>query len=87
MSLGALSILEKSDIINILDKIKTISESEGRFSLTGNATGASMKVIYTQNDLQERFAILDHFRAQHGYKLGKKRLGFWEKPCVQGRYQ
>ena len=58
--------LEKIDIINNLDKIKTISESEGIVSLTGGTTGASMKVIYTKKDMQERFAILDHFRAQHG---------------------
>lgn len=74
--------LEKIDIINNLDKIKTISESEGIVSLTGGTTGASMKVIYTKKDMQERFAILDHFRAQHGYELGKKTAWFSGKNLI-----
>ena len=74
--------LEKIDVINNLDKIKTISESEGIVSLTGGTTGASMKVIYTKKDMQERFAILDHFRAQHGYELGKKTAWFSGKNLI-----
>lgn len=80
--LSSLPILEKSDIINNLDKINTIPESEGRVSLTGGTTGASMKVFYTKNDVQERFAILDHFRAQHGYELGKKTAWFSGKNLI-----
>lgn len=78
-------ILEKTDIINNLDKIKTINESEGIVSLTGGTTGASMKVIYTKQDMQERFAILDHFREQHGYKLGRKTAWFSGKNLVTQR--
>lgn len=74
--------LEKTDLINNLNKIKTISESEGIVSLTGGTTGASMKVIYTKKDIQERFAILDHFRAQHGYELGKKTAWFSGKNLI-----
>lgn len=75
-------ILEKEDIINNLEKIKTISDSEGIVSLTGGTTGASMKVVYTKKDMQERFAILDHFRAQHGYELGKKTAWFSGKNLI-----
>src|SRR5690606_4458738 len=75
-------VLEKTDVINNLDKIKTISESEGIVSLTGGTTGASMKVIYTTKDMQERFAILDHFRYQHGYELGKKTAWFSGKNLI-----
>ncbi len=75
-------VLEKTDVINNLDKIKTISESEGIVSLTGGTTGASMKVIYTKKDMQERFAILDHFRYQHGYELGKKTAWFSGKNLI-----
>ncbi|MCO8091499.1 phenylacetate--CoA ligase family protein [Acinetobacter pseudolwoffii] len=78
-------ILEKTDIINNLDKIKTINESEGIVSLTGGTTGASMKVIYTKQDMQERFAILDHFREQHGYKLGRKTAWFSGKNLITQR--
>lgn len=81
-SLEQANLLEKKDVINNLDKIKTISESEGIVSLTGGTTGASMKVIYTKKDIQERFAILDHFRAQHGYELGKKTAWFSGKNLI-----
>ena len=83
--LNQIKVLEKEDIINNLDEIKTISESEGIVSLTGGTTGASMKVIYTKKDMQERFAILDHFRAQHGYKLGKKTAWFSGKNLITQR--
>ena len=81
-NLELLPILEKSDIINHLDDIKTIAEKEGLVSLTGGTTGASMKVIYTKADMHERFAILDHFRAQHGYKLGEKTAWFSGKNLI-----
>lgn len=81
-NLDKVKVLEKEDIINNLDKIKTINESEGIVSLTGGTTGASMKVIYTKKDMQERFAILDHFRAQHGYELGKKTAWFSGKNLI-----
>lgn len=81
-NLDKVKVLEKEDIINNLDKIKTINESEGIISLTGGTTGASMKVIYTKKDMQERFAILDHFRAQHGYELGKKTAWFSGKNLI-----
>jgi phenylacetate-CoA ligase len=81
-NLACAKILEKEDIINHLNKIKTISESDGIVSLTGGTTGASMKVIYTKKDMQERFAILDYFRAQHGYELGKKTAWFSGKNLV-----
>lgn len=80
--LGSLPILEKSDIVNNLDNIKTVSESKGKVSLTGGTTGASMKVIYIIEDVQERFAILDTFRAKHGYKLGKKTAWFSGKNLI-----
>ena len=75
-------ILNKEDIINNLESIKTLDEKDGLVSLTGGTTGASMKVIYTKKDMQERFAILDHFRAQHGYKLGKKTAWFSGKNLI-----
>lgn len=79
---SSLPILEKTDIINNLSKIKTVSEKEGLVSLTGGTTGASMKVIYTKSDMRERFAILDHFRAQYGYELGKKTAWFSGKNLI-----
>lgn len=75
-------VLEKVQLINNLSRISTITEKEGIVSLTGGTTGASMKVIYTKQDTQERFAILDHFRAKHGYTLGKKTAWFSGKNLI-----
>ena len=80
--LNLLPVLEKTDLINHLDSIKTINEKNGIVSLTGGTTGASMKVIYTKSDMQERFAILDHFRSKHGYELGKKTAWFSGKNLI-----
>ncbi len=81
-SLSCIPILEKTEIITSLNQIKTINEKDGLVSLTGGTTGASMKVIYTKSDMQERFAILDHFRAKHGYELGKKTAWFSGKNLI-----
>lgn len=78
-------LLEKKDIINCYAEIKTIADKEGIVSLTGGTTGASMKVVYTKKDMQERFAVLDHFRAQHGYRLGKKTAWFSGKNLITER--
>lgn len=75
-------ILNKEDIVNNLESIKTLDEKDGIVSLTGGTTGASMRVVYTKSDMQERFAILDHFRAQHGYRLGKKTAWFSGKNLI-----
>lgn len=75
-------ILEKKDLIYSLNLIKTINEDEGIVSLTGGTTGASMKVIYTKSDMQERFAILDDFRSGYGYELGKKTAWFSGKNLI-----
>lgn len=75
-------ILEKKDIINNLREIQTISEAEGIVSFTGGTTGSSMKVVYTRKDMQERFAILDNFRSQYGYQLGKKTAWFSGKNLI-----
>lgn len=65
-------VLEKQDIINHLRSIATLPENKGIVSLTGGTTGASMKVIYSREDIQERQALLDHFRSKFGYELGKR---------------
>lgn len=81
-SFDDIPILEKKDIIDNLHEIQTISEAEGIVSFTGGTTGASMKVIYAKSNMQERFAILDHFRSQYGYKLGKKTAWFSGKNLI-----
>lgn len=70
--LSEFPLLEKTSVLQELPRIATVVEEDGLVSLTGGTTGASMKVIYTHADMQERFALLDHFRETHGYRLGEK---------------
>lgn len=84
-NISLMNVLNKQDILNHLNEIKTINEKDGLVSLTGGTTGASMKVIYTKSDMQERFAILDHFRAKHGYELGKKTAWFSGKNLISDK--
>lgn len=76
-------ILEKAQLLAHMESIRTIKETEGIVSLTGGTTGASMKVIYAPKDMQERFALKDHFRARYGYRLGKKVAWFSGKSLVR----
>jgi len=69
-------ILEKEILLTQLNDIRTLPENRAEISLTGGTTGASMKVLYTMEDIQERNAMLDHFRANYGYKLGKRAAWF-----------
>lgn len=81
-NLSSIGILRKLDIVNNLDKIITIDKSKGILSKTGGTTGTSMSVYYHKEDMQERFAALDHFRAKYGYELGKKTAWFSGKEIV-----
>lgn len=80
--LSSIPILEKNGIISALNEIKTLNEKDGLVSLTGGTTGASMKVVYTKEDMQERFAILDNFREKYGYKIGKRTAWFSGKNLI-----
>lgn len=76
-------ILEKEQLLAHMDQIRTIEEREGIVSLTGGTTGASMKVIYHPEDMQERFALKDYFRSRYGYKLGRKVAWFSGKSLLR----
>ena len=76
-------VLEKEKLLTRLSEISTILENEAEVSLTGGTTGASMKVFFTPEDIQERNAMLDHFRAKYGYKLGKRAAWFSGKDLAR----
>jgi phenylacetate-CoA ligase len=82
-SLQDYPVLEKDTLLTRLSDISTIPENQAEVSLTGGTTGASMKVLYTPEDIQERNAMLDHFRANYGYKLGKRTAWFSGKDLVR----
>lgn len=81
-SLSDFDVLLKQDVIENLDAITTVDEKNAVVNFTGGTTGASMKVLYTKDNIQERNALLDHFRAQYGYKLGKKCAWFSGKNII-----
>ncbi|MCS0378412.1 hypothetical protein [Vibrio diabolicus] len=80
-----LPFLTKTTLIEKLDKISTCREKEGYVSYTGGTTGASMKVIYTKDCLNDRFACLDNFRSRFGYELGHRVAWFSGKDLLSDR--
>jgi len=75
-------IIDKESLRKNGREIFTIPVSEGLISKTGGTTGKSLEVIYTLDNMQERFAMLDDFRARQGYKLGEKTAWFSGKNLI-----
>jgi phenylacetate-CoA ligase len=82
-SLQDYPVLEKETLLTRLSEVSTIQEKQAEVSLTGGTTGASMKVLYTPEDIQERNAMLDHFRANYGYQLGRRVAWFSGKDLAR----
>lgn len=81
-SLQKLPVIDKEEIRKNIEDVYTISKKEGIHSKTGGTTGKALEVLFTDDNMQERFAMLDHFRAQFGYKLGKKTAWFSGKALL-----
>ena len=81
-NIASLPIINKEVLRQNLDQIYTIPLNEGILSKTGGTTGKSLQVLYTKKDIQERFAILDNFRHDFGYALGKKTAWFSGKDLL-----
>lgn len=75
-SIKSIPIIGKEELRKNIDFVYTIPKSKGVISKTGGTTGKSLEVIFTQNDVQERFAMIENFRSQFGYQLGKKTAWF-----------
>lgn len=84
-NIESLPIVTKELIRKNADDIYTIPKSEGIISKTGGTTGKSLVVLYSSEDVQERFAILDYFRNQFDYKLGRKTAWFSGKKLLSKR--
>jgi phenylacetate-CoA ligase len=78
-------VVSKEDIRKNIEQIYTIKKTVGIISKTGGTTGKSMEVLFTKEDMQERFALLDNFRSQLGYELGKKTAWFSGKNLLTER--
>lgn len=71
-----LPIVDKEQLRTSIHDVYTLKKSEGIVSKTGGTTGKSLEVLCTKSDMQERFAMLDNFRGNFGYQLGKKTAWF-----------
>lgn len=80
-----LPILDKEIFRTQIENINTIPKSKGIVSKTGGTTGKSLEVLFTPENMQERFAMLDDFRGRFGYQLGKKTAWFSGKNLLNSR--
>ncbi|WP_290869598.1 hypothetical protein [Flavobacterium sp.] len=75
-NINQLPIVNKEMFRKDINKVHTINKNNGIVSKTGGTTGKSLEVLFTHDNLQERFAMLDDFRGRFGYQLGKKTAWF-----------
>lgn len=81
----ALPIVSKEMLRKEIDLVYTVPKSEAVVSKTGGTTGKSLEVLFTRDNFQERFALLDNFRSICGYELGKKTAWFSGKSLLTAR--
>jgi len=81
-NIQSLPVIDKETLRNNAKEIYTINQDEGIISKTGGTTGKSLQVLYTYSDVQERFALLDNFRSNFGYRLGKNTAWFSGKKLL-----
>lgn len=80
-----LPILAKESLRQNSKGFFTVSKREGVVSKTGGTTGKSLEILFTPDNMQERFAMLDDFRSRMGYELGKKTAWFSGKSLLTDR--
>ena len=80
-----LPIIDKETLRKNIKTIRTIDKKEAIVSKTGGTTGKSLEVYFTKDDMQKRFAVLDNFRNNFGYELGKKTAWFSGKTLLTER--
>ena len=81
-NIKSLPILTKELLRKNCKEIYTIPKNKAVLSKTGGTTGVALEVRFTKKDVEERFAILDHFRKNYGYKLGEKTAWFSGKTLL-----
>ena len=80
--LNKLPSINKETIRNNFHDITTINRKKACIIHTGGTTGKSLEIFFTWEDIQERWAILDTFREEFGYKLGKRTAWFSGKTIL-----
>lgn len=77
-----LPIVSKETIRANINKAITAPKSMLSKSKTGGTTGKSLVVFNKPENIQERMAMLDNFRAGFGYELGKRTAWFSGKAIL-----
>ncbi len=81
--LSSLPILEKETLRREMSRIHTVSRKASTEAHTGGTTGKSLIVRFSYDDLMRRMAMLDHFKARHGFENRKmKRATFSGKHLI-----
>lgn len=80
--LKELPLVTKAHLQKHSETMRTLPAAKGIKFQTGGTTGKPVAVVFTKHNLQERFAILDTFRKQYGYTLGKRTAWFSSKNIV-----
>lgn len=83
--LEKIPILKKDELRKNIEDIITIEKKRGIKVKTGGTTGKSLEVYFTHDDYKKRFATLDVFREDKGYKLGEKTAWFSGKHILNRR--
>jgi len=83
--INELPIISKESLRENIYDVYTLPKNEGIISKTGGTTGKSLEVVFTKDNIQERFAMLDCFRGNYGYKLGKKTAWFSGKSLLNNK--
>jgi len=84
-NISKLPIVSKEVIRKNIESIYTIKPEQGKISKTGGTTGKSLKVLFTLDNMQERFAMLDVFREEFGYATGVKTAWFSGKHLLTSK--
>lgn len=82
LNIQSLPVLEKSDIVNCFNEIRTINKKGSIVNQTSGTTGSSLRTYMTRNDMQERWAIVDSHKEAHDFKFGKKTAWFSGKNLI-----
>ena len=83
--LQLLPVIDKKTILTNIDDFLTIPKNKAIHVVTGGTTGNSMGVFFTFEDIQKRWATLDSFREQFGYRFGEKTAWFSGKNLLTER--
>lgn len=75
-------IIGKESLRKNIENVYTIKRNKGILSKTGGTTGKSLEVLFSKENMQERFAMLDDFRNRYGYELGKRTAWFSGKDLL-----